>query len=137
MNKQKLAKELCQKDSKDWSELNDAEKHGYMHYADAVIRKKAQPVKERGKARGHSHDKPDEGLPDLLIIPEAINGKTLAETADIAREIIKASVPKPYPALQSGQYLCGECKTPHRETSKIGKKHLKYKVEDDTDSGTG
>lgn len=38
----KTAKELCQKEGKDWDALDDYGKHSYLHYADIVIRKRAQ-----------------------------------------------------------------------------------------------
>ena len=30
-------------------------------------------------------------------------------------------------ALGPGEYVCSKCENPHRESSKIGKKHLKHK----------
>lgn len=39
--------------------------------------------------------------------------------------------PSPTPAtkeLRPGEYLCSKCNATHRETSKVGKSHLKHKV---------
>lgn len=45
----KLAKELCEKEGKDWDALDDYGKHSYGHYADVVIRKRLQAPKEAVK----------------------------------------------------------------------------------------
>jgi len=37
--------------------------------------------------------------------------------------------PVEQPPIPDGQYWCGKCQTLHRETSKVGKRHLKHKVE--------
>lgn len=44
--RQKVAKELCQKDGYDWDTLDDYGKHSYGHYADVVIHKGLQAPKE-------------------------------------------------------------------------------------------
>lgn len=140
MNKQKLAKELCQKDGKNWDELDDAGKHGYFHYADAVIRKKAKPPREAGgKKLGHTHaTAPKVELGEAYALEQAERAKEAEEHKKAWDEAREESLSKPAPTLKPGQYICSKCNnTIHRETSKIGKRHLKYKVEDDTDSGTG
>lgn len=37
------------------------------------------------------------------------------------------SISRPSPKLPPGQYWCTRCAKPHRETSDIGKRHLKYR----------
>jgi hypothetical protein len=41
----------------------------------------------------------------------------------------KAGVPARKPeVIPPGHYWCGKCETLHRETSRLGKRHLKHKV---------
>ena len=129
MNKQKLAKELCKKDGKDWDELDDAGKHGYEHYADVVMRKEAQPIKE-GKAKlGHTHAKPIEpGLTgELPLLKQEEDGLLTEENLQkMAEELPKPAPVKP-DSIPEGKYWCTHCLVVHREDKKIGKRHLKYK----------
>jgi len=188
MDREKLAIDLCQKDGKNWDDLDNAEKHGYFHYADVVIRKKDKTIVEGGvKAKpGHSHapkivkagaDVSCTGLLFQLMgkrtreysdeelwmkcREEAISGMVFPHRVEMPcgqvyiiahPEVIpeedvpcpcgdpehwivryvdnrESGTPKPVPVLKPGQYFCSQCNTPHRETSKIGKKHLQYKAE--------
>lgn len=127
MSRQKLAQELCEKDGKDWDELDDAGKHGYLHYADVVIRKDTRPAKgEVAEVKlGHTHEKPVEAEAPPAQPPEG-------------DEPPAPDKPKPAPTkpdvIPEGMYWCTKCNTLHREISKTGKgikmglKHLKYKA---------
>lgn len=147
-----VAQELAAKDGQDWETLDEVMHNAYLHNADGAIAERSQVAegKEPGapviyvcdvcKDEAYIGGKPcydcnprgltkEEVHPAKLIIPEALPDKTIKETADIAREILaeapaeeKPEPPEPKP----GQYLCAKCNVPHRVSSKIGTKHLKY-----------
>ena len=48
---------------------------------------------------------------------------------DDEEEVIGPADAKPTAEMLPGSYWCGKCNTGHRETSKLGRGHLKYKKE--------
>ncbi len=76
-------------------------------------------------------DIPDETLAKYWIAAGAAEEHKGKETAK-ARRIIPfktPKIPKEKPTkISKGQYWCGKCHTLHKETSNIGKKHLKHRV---------
>ena len=45
------------------------------------------------------------------------------------------SIPLPLPVIKDGEYWCTLCRSPHRLTSKQGKKHLEYRKENKDANG--
>jgi len=155
MSRQSVAKELCEKDGKVWNELDDPQKHSYFHYADVVIRNESRPVKE-GTAKvklGHSHEEAEtpqvlqggetgtfenlteaeEPEPEPTPVPDLSTMETYEEAEAVGAQMIARTMPpddvstKPIPIPKPGFYQCTRCQKQHRETSKIGKRHLEYK----------
>lgn len=116
------AKAWAKRDGHNWDDLNDIMHHAYIHNAEAVV-----------KDRYAGDVTAEDSSVQYLIIPETLPGKTIKETAEVAREIIRSAdvtievspkaAEKPR-ELKPGEYLCSKCNSPHRKTSKIGKKHL-------------
>ncbi len=127
----KVAKELCQEDGYDWDSLDDYGKHSYEHYAAVVIRKRPPALVVTPK---EIQESPSNKCP-------ACNGKGFTEEQGGLVQIQcgecggtgEAQVkdePQPAPTVKGkpevipdNQYWCDKCRTLHRITSKIGKRH--------------
>lgn len=57
---------------------------------------------------------------------EPETGTTFASSSGAEAETQLPAKPKP-DVIPDGLFWCGRCETLHRETSKVGQKHLKYK----------
>ena len=75
----------------------------------------------------------------VYTLPEAMekhpkNFRPVGEPEPIPKPAIESiteplatDTPEKPPEPNLGEYLCSKCKSSHRETSKLGKKHLKHK----------
>ena len=68
---------------------------------------------------------PTPELPQLKTEPQ----KTATDTPAVVEKIATPEEPPVAKAnVPPGFYFCSSCKANHKETSKVGKKHLKYKT---------
>lgn len=67
-------------------------------------------------------------LPSPDKAPEEPAPEPFVEPKGKAQTLHPGKVEKPR-SPNPGEFLCSKCTTIHRESSKIGKKHLKYKAE--------
>ena len=78
-------------------------------------------VNDRFWQKGEAYELPDEMEKSeknfKLVEPQPITEPVTTETPEKPRE------------LKPGQYFCSKCQAIHRETSNLGKRHLKYKLE--------
>ena len=137
MDRQEVAEELCEKDGQVFDKLDDVMKNAYLHNADLAIADREQvvvdgvPVKSqftcpRCQDTAYIGGKPclecnKMGLPGEEVHPGAVTEEIPEPTSD-------EKVTPPAGAartLKPGEYYCTECKGVHRESSKLGKKHLK------------
>ena len=67
-------------------------------------------------------------VPSPNQVPEEPEPEPYIEPKGKAQTIHPGKVEKPR-SPNPGEFLCFKCSSIHRETSKVGKKHLKYKAE--------
>ena len=136
-----VAKELAEKDGAGWDKLSQVMRNAYLHNADLVIQERnPTPVEsdtgkpiytcDRCKDKAYLGDKPclecnPRGLPVEEVHPKGelilVSPDEFIKQHPLKKPEAKERQPKP------GEYYCARCNTPHRKTSKIGKKHLGFK----------
>jgi len=119
-DREAIAKEMAIANGYEWEGVEKAVRDAWLEKADAVIATSPEPLEEAlpdvcSKCGGRGFNELEHGLnrvfcdcekgkelrveitgegddnPKYLIIPEALPNKTIDETIDVAREIIKAS----------------------------------------------
>lgn len=73
-------------------------------------------------------------IPDEALARKWCDANVAVEVKDapttVARRIVRNNAPREKPAnIPEGHFWCGNCSVVHRETSGVGKRHLKHRVE--------
>ena len=121
-NKQSIIEELIIKwKAPPWDDLDEATQEAISHNTDVIIEQREAAVEAELAV-------PEPALvkKDTLGLPPEDKVEEKQETAPPP-----PSEPPKIPELKPGQYYCTKCKAVHanRETSKIGKKHLRFSLD--------
>ena len=150
----KVAIELATKEGQSFESLPEVMKNAFLHNADCAITDRAGKVLSKTgevmevytcsvcKDEGWIDEKPcyecnpvglktEESYPAPLEGEELtgvdVSGTVTKEIQEVEREITVS--PGAYRELKPTEYYCTKCNSIHRETSKIGKRHLEHKAE--------
>ncbi len=122
-NRQEVAKDFAKTEGYDFKTLGPEHQKAYLHNADVIIEQReadvvAKKLEASGKevcyyckgAKWMSKDKP---CPECN--PRGLSVET--ESPETTEKPLE---------LKPGEYWCPKCQTIHRNSSNIGRKHLKY-----------